>query len=253
VTAFAFIRPDTARNVLLILLGGAYLGYHALRWWRRRPKAVGKKVREKVKVDGQGQEENGEEKKSKCEVEVESKFKVEVEERNLTSGAASPLNGALGERALPAGQHNHPQPSASTSSLSGEELFDQARALPHQQIPDFGVDGEYLGLLGRSAAKGYAPALAKLGEYAMRRAAWVEAYYWMKLAQRSGMHGLSPTLREIRKCWSLDGFPIQSSNVNKLFTREAGSIGRALLHVDSGQDAAKAKEFLKASHPEFVT
>jgi len=138
-------------------------------------------------------------------------------------------------------------------SASGEELFAQARALPHQEIPDFDFDGPYLDILGKSAAKGYASALAKLGEYAMRRAAWVEAYYWMKQAQRNGMHGLSPTLREIRKNWSLDGFPDQTSNVNRLFTVEAGSIGRALLCVDSGHEAYKAREFLKANHPEFLT
>jgi len=125
--------------------------------------------------------------------------------------------------------------------------------MKHRAIPDFRMDGPYLELLGRSAEKGYAPALAKLGEYAVRRCAWVEAYYWMKRAQRNGMHGLSPTLRAIRNGWAADGFPRQSSNVNKLFTEEAGRLGRALLRLDSGHEAAKAREFLKANHPEFLT
>jgi len=38
---FAFLQPDTARNVLLIMLGVGYLGYHVLHWWRRRPKTEG--------------------------------------------------------------------------------------------------------------------------------------------------------------------------------------------------------------------
>jgi len=135
---------------------------------------------------------------------------------------------------------------------TGEELYAEARALPHQRIPDFDRDAEYLTLLAGSAAKGHSPALVKLGEYAMLRAAWVEAYYWMKQAQRCDMHGLSPILREIRKNWAAAGFPRQSSNVSEIFTAEAGALGRALLRFDSGHEAAKAKEFLKANHPEFL-
>jgi len=149
--------------------------------------------------------------------------------------------------------HRQPQPPTSTSSLAGEALFDQACALPHQEIPDFEFDDLYLDLLGQSAAAGYAPALATLGEHAMRRAAWVEAYYWMSMARRQGMQGLANVMREIRRNWSLDGFPDEAENVYQLFTTEAGSIGRALLHVDSGHEAAKAKEFLKENHPEFLT
>jgi len=59
-------------------------------------------------------------------------------------------------------------------------------------------------------------------------------------------------MREIRRNWSLDGFPDEAENVYQLFTPEAGSIGRALLHVYSGHEASKAKEFLKSNHPEFL-
>jgi len=191
--------------------------------------------------------ENGE----KGEREEKAKAQGEGEQRKVSNSIVQ----------LPAANCQLPSsPSAQTpqtsqtsqTPLPGEEDYIRARAMVHQKIPDFEFDGPYLKLLGKSAAAGYAPALAKLGKYAMRRAAWVEAYYWMKLAQRNGMHGLSPTLREIRKNWSLDGFPGQLSNVNRLFTDEAGSLGRALLHVDSGHEAAKAKAFLRANHPEFV-
>jgi len=233
----------------------------------RREKVRGKREQgdEKVKVEGQGQQRN---------LASDSAGQPTEGGRARTPTAPQSSNNAVslgndcggpGVSALPqqheSGAERHVLSSTSTlnfnsvadASATGEELFEQARALPHQQIPDFNVDGEYLDLLGQSAAKGYAPALVKLGEYAMRRAAWVEAYYWMKQAQRNGMHGLSPTLREIRKNWSQDDFPNQSSNVNKLFSIEAGSLGRALLHIDSGHEAAKAKEFLKANHPEFLT
>jgi len=124
--------------------------------------------------------------------------------------------------------------------------------MAHQEIPDFEMDGEYLELLGKAAAAGYARAYAKLGDYAMRRCAWVEAYYWMWRTKRSGMTNLEPVLREIRQNWAQDGFPDQEDNVNDLFTEESGSIGRALLSIASGHDAAAAKEFLRANHPEFL-
>jgi len=145
-----------------------------------------------------------------------------------------------------------PNSNSVVADMSGEELYTKARGLHHLPIPDFAVDAEYLALLGKSAAKGYAPALAKLGEYAMRRAAWVEAYYWMTLARRNGLHGLLPTLREIRTRWARDMFPVQESNVNELFTEKSGSIGRALLCIDSGHGAAGAKEFLRTHYPDFL-
>jgi len=85
-----------------------------------------KKEEEKVKAGGQGQE-------GKIDEAALAAFAVggvkEVKkrggggQRNLTSGAAEPLNGAQGQSALPAGQHNKkadvhcpPPPTFSTSS-----------------------------------------------------------------------------------------------------------------------------------------
>lgn len=89
--------------------------------------------------------------------------------------------------------------------LAGEALYKKARAMTHRMIPDFDTDGTYLELLGMSAAAGHAPAMAKLGDYAMRRAAWVESYYWMSLAKRSGMQGLESVMSKIRREWALAG------------------------------------------------
>jgi len=146
----------------------------------------------------------------------------------------------------------HHSNSSADVSAEGEALYAQARELKHQTIPDFKKDDEYLNLLRLSAAKGYPRASVKLGKYAMRRRAWVEAYYWMSQAHRNGMRGLLPMLREIRICWARDGFPGQTSNVNKIFSREAGDIGRALLRLDSGREAASAKEYLRTNHPELL-
>jgi len=116
---------------------------------------------------------------------------------------------------------------------SGEALFARARALPHQPIPDYGFDREYLELLGRSAAASHAPAQVKLGEYAMRRGAWVEAYYWMTQAKQNGMKKMTPVLREIRMNWARDGFRDEIENVHPLFSAELGAVGRKLLRRDS--------------------
>jgi len=252
---FRFFGPHQMR-VLLPLVVILRILAHECRW-----DGITREVKSESK-EGNRAENPGRE---------EPKREAEVEERNLATGAAEPLSPSAGqvrgEATSPSLQRqaelganrpvHSPIPTLGSNSVAdesttGEELFEQARAIPHQPIPDFGVDGPYLGLLGRSAAAGYAPALAKLGEYAMRRGTWVEAYYWMKQAQRNGMRGLSPALREIRKSWSLAGFYDELENVNVLFSAESGSIGRALLHVDSGHGAAPAREFLKANFPDFL-
>jgi len=141
---------------------------------------------------------------------------------------------------------------ASDDSATGEELYAKARTLPHRRIPDFGTDAYYMELLGKAVAKGYPPAMSKLGEYAIRRGVWVEAYYWMTQARRHGMHNLKPVLRDIRKGWALDGCSDELGNVSRLFSAEAGSLGRALLHLDSGKTVAAAKEFLLKNYPEYL-
>jgi len=141
---------------------------------------------------------------------------------------------------------------SASDGTDGEAIYQRAYAMPHHVIPNFDTDDLYLELLGKSANAGYAPAQVLLGTYAMRRATWVEAYYWMSAAKRQGMKNLTNVMREIRANWSKDGFPDEADNVNPLFTAEAGSLGRALLHVDSGREKARAREFLKVNHPEFL-
>jgi len=144
-----------------------------------------------------------------------------------------------------------PQPTAEELS-AGEELYEKAIRLPHRTFPELSIDWEYLDLLGKSADKGCLKALMKLGEYAMHRETWVEAYYWMWQARKRGMKNASLVLREIRICWAGDGFPDEESNVNRLFSERSGSIGRALLDLESGRNMALARNFLKAEAPEFL-
>lgn len=147
-----------------------------------------------------------------------------------------------------------PPDSASLPSGSGEAEYAEARLIPHHTIPDYSreSDGRYLDLLGQSAAHGYPLALAKLGEYAMRRQFWVESYYWMRRAQQAGMHNLGPTLKYIRTSWAIGGYPDEAMNSHRLFPLQAGSIGRALLDLDSGRQVNQSKAYLKGHAPEFL-
>jgi len=138
-----------------------------------------------------------------------------------------------------------------SSFKPGEELYVRARSMPHQLIPNYGTDGLYLDMLGDSAALGYAPAMQKLGEYAMRRAAWVEAYYWMWRARQCGAQNLAGVMRDIRKAWIRAGCPDELQNVYELFSEETGSIGRALIGIDTGRNAETARKFLKEHLPDF--
>ena len=138
------------------------------------------------------------------------------------------------------------------STLTGKDLYNQARLLPHQKIPDFKLDGKYLDMLGQSAYLGCPQAAAKLGEYAMRRSAWVEAYYWMSTARLHGMTNLSDTLSEILKNWRLANCPNEEKNIHPLFDEDAGSVGRALLNLAAGNDFVKARTFLQIHYPEYI-
>jgi len=104
-----------------------------------------------------------------------------------------------------------------------------------------------------SAAEDDPFTLVKLGEQAMRRETWVEAYYWMWQARRNGRPDLEAQLCEIRESWMLDGFSDEATNVSGLFTVEKGSIGRALLHLDTRRDAEGAREFLRTNYPDLLS
>jgi len=142
----------------------------------------------------------------------------------------------------------HVQPSAkaiSRPTSEAEAIYVAARKISHQRIPNYVQDTAYMEMLGKAAQAGHDRALSKLGEYAMRRHEWVEAYYWLWLAQRNGARNLELSLRKVRRRWVKEGFPGQGSNVNALFTKERGSIGWALLCALTGHDAQNARKFLK--------
>jgi len=208
--------------------------------------------------------------KVEAEVEVEAKAEVKAEAEAETEAEAKAKAKADHQISSPPPQPP-PQPSpqpqpqppppvlfipvrsqASGSRETGAAIYARARLMPHREIPDFGTDGMYLDLLGDAAAKGHLPALTKLGEYAMRRGTWVEAYFWMWQARRNGMGNLSNVMREIRRNWIWAGTPDEAENVHPLFSREAGLIARALIGRDSRHGAVAARDYLQSHHPEFL-
>jgi len=186
-----------------------------------------------------------------------------------SSPAASPVNGggAAGD-SVP-----HPQPgetdvlSAAVASDgnpvlppvdeggTAEALWKRARGMEHSVIPDFEADAEYLNLVYSAAERGHVPALAKLGDYAFRRGAFVEAYFWTKVAMRrlelgdgkdpQRMREIDNMLRSIQREWRFAGQPQEFENVYGNFPEERGELGRAFLRLAEGVESSQTRDYIR--------
>ena len=135
---------------------------------------------------------------------------------------------------------------ADTLSMDANTLWAEARAMPHSFIPDPDTDGEYLWRLYGAARMGHAEAMAKIGDYAFRRQALVEAFYWKWKAQANGWKGKDPpTLRDIRKTWMLARYPTEYENVSDWFSEEQGMFARAVLRLQCGVNQVTARQRLR--------
>lgn len=119
-----------------------------------------------------------------------------------------------------------------------------ARGMAHQFIPSWKMDGKYLGLLHQAAVAGDAAAMNKLSEYAFRRCAFVEAYYWKVKLQMQGGQISDPTPQMILNFWKTSGCPAQYNCMNPGFTEEQGMFARSVMRLSAGVDVAKANERL---------
>ena len=120
-------------------------------------------------------------------------------------------------------------------------LWEEARGMAHNFTPDWVLDKDYLTKIYGAAKLGHLEAMAKLGEYALRRGAVVEAYYWTALAKLYGASGLSKTLLLIGSIWMSKGCPAEHRNVYSEFTEMQGSFARALLRIRCAVDAPHAR------------
>lgn len=138
--------------------------------------------------------------------------------------STSRTRSAVQESQTPADVDAEPSPTA-------EQLWFEARLLPHGFIPDLEHDAAYLEKLCAAAKLGHVLSMMKLSDYAVRRGAIVEAYYWMSLADLRGATGLEMTLRNMRFDWRARGYPEQRGNVYAGFSEQQGDFARALLRI----------------------
>ena len=124
-------------------------------------------------------------------------------------------------------------------------LWEEARAMKHRFKPDWEKDRDYLAKVYGAARLGHLEAMTKLGEYAYRRRAIVEAYYWTALAEMKGAKGLGEPLRKMRMQWMSKGCPPQHSNAYDGFSEQQGSFARAVLRLKCGVDPQYARARLK--------
>ena len=126
-----------------------------------------------------------------------------------------------------------------------QRLWEEARGMTHRFKPDWEKDQEYLAKVYAAARLGHFEAMVKLGEYAYRRGAVVEAYYWTALSELKGAKGLDTALREIKTRWLSNGCPAEHSNAYDGFSEEQGSFARALLRIRCAVDAPLARKRMK--------
>ena len=88
--------------------------------------------------------------------------------------------------------------------------------------------------------------MVKLADYARRRRADVESYYWLTMAKIHGAEGLDKAITYCRNQWKVNGFNPEYGNEYVFFTERQGVLGRAALRLDSGVDATMARARLKA-------
>ena len=132
-------------------------------------------------------------------------------------------------------------PSDESPRQKAQRLWNEARAIAHGFKPDWERDRDYLEKIHGAARLGHLQAMVKLGEYAARRGAMIEAYYWTFLADLSGAEGLSVVLRQARAAWMAQGCPNEHANVYEFFSEEQSAFARAVLRLQCGIDAQYAR------------
>lgn len=159
----------------------------------------------------------------------------------LRHNAISPRLSPSADNAKSAYRERDPR----SNEAGANRLWEEARGMAHRFLPDWEKDQDYLAKIYAAARLGHLEAMAKLGEYAGRRGAVVEAYYWTLLADLKGVAGLKVQLRELRSRWQALGCPEQYSNAYGDFTEEQGVFARAVLRLQCGVDPQYARARLR--------
>lgn len=133
----------------------------------------------------------------------------------------------------------------SGSDNEAEMLWEEARRMIHNEIPNFETDGPYLTLVYEAARLGHVEAMFKLGDYAFRRGELVEAFYWKHQVECAGGCCCCPSLADIVAEWVECGCPEEYENVTEGFSERQGVFARAVLRLVSGVDQEYATDRLE--------
>ena len=221
--AFSFGRPDRLRWLLVMGLVWTAAA-HEMR--PKRHRHVARSQKEKAKSVATG-------------------ASVSTERTQKDAAYANPVPTTdAAVAAAPVDDVGARQPENAVEGLSGEELWRRAREIPHDFVPDPEIDHDYLALVHAAATAGLAEAQAKLAEYASRRNAIVEAFYWMTRARRSGISGADVFLRQCCREWKANGCPPEYENEYEFFTERQGVLGRAALRLACGVEVERAQQRL---------
>lgn len=209
--------------------------FAALRKWRRE-QARAKKEREK-KADGDVPVAG----RAVLSPPQPSSNAASLKGDGILTGDATlafPNSGAATEGSVVAASedaqiaHRESDPhSKEERDTDANRLWEEARTMTHRFNPDWEKDQEYLSKIYTAARLGHLKAMVKLGEYAYRRGAVVEAYYWTALAELKGAKGLDAALREMKTRWLSKGCPAEHRNAYDGFSEMQGSFARALLRI----------------------
>ena len=135
--------------------------------------------------------------------------------------------------------------TSSAANEMVERMWTAARNIEHNYIPDPVADSRYLGLVHGAAMSGHVKAQEKLSEYAYRRGAMVEEFYWLKLSQLNGNANIERRLSECSLRWMRRGCPPEYENTCRFFTERQSALGRAAMRLDSGVQVDQAVARLK--------
>ena len=148
------------------------------------------------------------------------------------------------------------EPKEDVQQTEADALWEAACEMEHQFIPDWETDEAYLTLLYKAAALGQFEALNRLGDYALLREAFVEAFYWkIKVAMEEAPF-LGATLEDVLAAWTRAGCPTEYENVTDDFSADQGVFARVVMRFMTGINLANAtqrmKELVAAGNPDAL-
>jgi len=168
---------------------------------------------------------------SKCRARMEAAYRAERERTVVRESA---------EHAAESAAPGH-RPYKQLTEVEREARKDWARArlMKHSRNPDWDRDEEYLELVLESALGGCGEAMNKLGEYAFRRRAYVEEYYWAIKVEMAGVRNTGRQPIAILRQWLKHRTSKGRHGYHSGFFEDEYHFARAVMRVRSGVDRDK--------------